>query len=313
MFKQDETHLQRAYHWAVRLVYEAFPRQSPLGKPIPNWPACQLYTKHVLHLLKIFDEADLRKTCGNECKRLLTELFCDCGVYLWARGLYADAERLAKVSIEIAEAILSPNDCLRAQPYTLLGCVYLRSENRLEQAHKALRRALKIRQTNLEEEYRGKDAPMDVQIQLSNAYSNLGIAAKQMRQYDKAAELHYSSIDIKRRYPEFSAGFLLALSFHNLGKVRRLQGNIEEAAGLFRQAVQEMQHEKSDSQDRKGVFLCSLGDIEERLGNVDSARAYLVESLDVLRGSVGESSDMGITCHRLGVLKYRVRDFDEAL
>ena len=171
----------------------------------------------------MLNDEKLREICDTACYKLLTELFCDCGVYLWVRGLYSDADRLSHASIEIAERVLAPHDCLRAQAYTLLGCVYLRSENRVELAHKALQTALGIRQENLTAVYSDIDPPMDVSIQLPNTYSNLGIAAKQMQLYERAAELHFSSVEIKERYPSYCAGFLLALSYHNLGKVRRLQ------------------------------------------------------------------------------------------
>ncbi|KAM0431327.1 hypothetical protein ACHAPT_005301 [Fusarium lateritium] len=316
LLDEDPRHLRTALCGAVQVLYHAYPRQCPLGKPIPNWPACQQYTTHVLHLLSLYEtEARVREEAEPGTLTLLTELFCDCGVYLWARGLFRDSERLARTSIEIAERVLQPHDCLRAQPYTLLGCIFLRSEDRREEAIKSLELALHIREENLRLDYKLAEPPLYIDIQLANAYSNLGIAAKQMGDFDRAAQLHERTIAIKERRRDHCAGFLLALSLHNMGKLRRLQGDMEEAARLFGECNSEMSIYKDDEEmkARQAVWLCSLAEAEARLGRVEDAQVHFTESLQTLKEVVGEALDTGTTCLRFGAFRYEVGRFDEAV
>lgn len=296
---------------ATQLLYTVFPRQSPLGEPIPDWPTCEIYTKHVLQLHKVYLK-ECEGIASPQTMRLLTELFCDCGVYLWARGLYVGAESLAKASIRIADRVLEAHDCLRAQPYTLLGCVYLRTENKLAEAQDCLMTALRIREENLRIEYPNNDAPLEVDIQLANAYSNLGIANKQALEFEKAADLHYKSLQIKRKYPETEMPFLFALSYHNLGKVRRLQGRLAEATELFQKGVELMNSPEPQMQHRKATFLYSLGDIAAMGGKVKDAEAHLTTALRLQKDSIGEALDTGLTYHRLGVLFFDGGHFKSA-
>ncbi|KAI5457334.1 hypothetical protein BGZ63DRAFT_76477 [Mariannaea sp. PMI_226] len=317
LLNENAEALRTALFGAALVLHHAYPRQSPLGEPIPNWPACETFTKHVLNLLEVYNgEEQVQGEADNRSLVLLTELFCDCGVYLWARGRFPDSERLAHASIKIAEKALEPHDCLRAQPYTLLGCIYLRSEDKKENAVQALETALSIRDENLRIDYLdlGLKPPLHIDIQLANAYSNLGIAAKQMGQFERAAQFHKKALAIKKNRREDCAGFLLALSFHNLGKLCRLQGQIDEAAEYFRKCVDEMNIYK-DSQEmmpRQGVWLCSLAEVEETLGRMAEAELHFSQSLQILKDGVGDSLDTGMASLRFGVFKFRAGKFEEA-
>ncbi|KAI9846968.1 MAG: hypothetical protein M1837_003324 [Sclerophora amabilis] len=308
----NQAMFQVALSQVVQLLFAVFPRQSPLGEPIPNWPMCELYSKHVLHLYKTLC-GEARFSADPRISMLLTELFCDCGVYLWARGLYTNAECLAKKSIEIGDSVLQADDCLRAQPYTLLGCIYLRTENKLQNAIECLNTALQIREESVRARYANQDPPREVDIQLSNAYSNLGIAFKQSGQYDRAAELHMRSLSIKQKYPKDSIAFLYALSYHNLGKLRRLQGRYKDAAKFFREGIELMTSSHDEMLHRKATFIYSLGDTEASQENIEDAKYFLMEALRIQKESVGEAIDTGLTCHRLGVVTYDQGEFDKAL
>jgi tetratricopeptide (TPR) repeat protein len=300
----------------VQVLYFAYPRQSPLGKPIPNWPACQQYTTHVLRLLSLYEtENKVREKADTNTLTLLTELLCDCGVYLWARCLFGDAERLARASIEIAERVLEPHDCLRAQPYTLLGCICLRSDSRKDEAVKSLELALHIRDENMQTEYKHVEPPLHVDIQLANAYSNLGIAAKQTGEFEKASKLHKKAISIKERQRDHCAGFLLGLSLHNVGKLRHLQGHVEEAVEFFSECIAEMSIYRGDEEmkARQAVWVCSLAEAEASLGREEEAEAHFTESLQTLEKVMKGSLDTGTTCLRFGAFRYGAGRFEEAL
>ncbi|KAL6355488.1 hypothetical protein LRP88_11081 [Fusarium phalaenopsidis] len=312
----DAENLRVALSGAVQILYHAYPRQCPLGKPIPNWPACQQYTTHVLHLLGLYEtEKKVREIPDTNTLTLLTELLCDCGVYLWARCLFGDAERLARASIEVAERVLKPHDCLRAQPYTLLGCICIRSGNRTGEAVKSLETALYIRKENMQVDYKHTDPPLHIDIQLANAYSNLGIAAKQLGDFGKAAQLHEQAIEIKERQRDHCAGFLLALSLHNVGKLHRLQGRVEEAVKFFGECDAEMSVYQDDDEmkARQAVWLCSLAEAEANLGRAGDAEEHFTQSLETLKKVMEGSLDTGMTYLRFGAFRYNAGRFEEAV
>ncbi|RSL89554.1 hypothetical protein CEP51_001172 [Fusarium floridanum] len=312
----DPGSLRVAVSGAVHVLYHAYPRQCPLGKPIPNWPACQQYTTHVLHLLDLYEtEKKVREIADINTLTLFTELLCDCGVYLWARCLFGDAERLARASIEVAERVLEPHDCLRAQPYTLLGCICIRAGNRREEAVKSLETALHIRKENMQIDYKDADPPLHIDIQLANAYSNLGIVAKQMGEFARAAKLYEQAIEIKERQRDHCAGFLLALSLHNVGKLHCLQGRVEEAVKFFRECQAEMSIYQDDDEmkARQAVWLCSLAEAEASLGHIEDAEAHFSQSLETLKKVMEGSLDAGMACLRFGIFRYGAGRFEEAL
>ena len=237
------------------------------------------------------------------CATLLTELFCDCGVYLWAHGQYNQAEALAKTSIQLADFALQEHDNLRAQPYTLLGCVYIRIENSLDAAIRCLDTALQIRKENSRIIYDDKNLPLADDIQLANAYSNLGIVKKQAGEYEAAASLHQKSMDIKQKYPIDQMAFLLALSYDNLGRVREAQGELQDAARLFSQATELLKdHSTQDgTHHRMAQFTCSLARVEAKLGQTASAEKHFWDALEIFQKTVGTfHTDAGLAAYHLG-------------
>lgn len=196
----------------------------------------------------------------------------------------------------------------------MLGCICLRSESRREEAVESLELALKIRQENLRIDYNFKEPPVHIDIQLANAFSNLGIAAKQVGDFEKAAQLHQKAIEIKERRRDACAGFLLAISLYNMGKLNRLQGDMEEAVRLFGECNKEMSiyKESEEMKARQAVWLCSLAEAEASLGHAKDAEQHFKESLQALNEVMNDSLDTGTTCLRFGSFKYRAGRFEEA-
>ncbi|KAF3903704.1 hypothetical protein AA313_de0208901 [Arthrobotrys entomopaga] len=155
-----------------------------------------------------------------------------------------------------------------------------------------------------------KKAEYADQIQLANCFSNLGIAYKQDKRYPEAAELHFRSLKIKERWPHNA--FLLALSYDNLGKVRQLQGNLDEATRLFREAVDVYQGDLGWDSHRAANFKHSLGRALIEQGNYDDAKKSLEEALKMLDESVGNHVDTGWTSYTLGLVHHLKRDYDAA-
>jgi tetratricopeptide (TPR) repeat protein len=309
--QRDRTSLATTFSNVCRILYEAHPRQSPLGEPIPDWIRCEKFSRHIMHVYHVFVE-----TCQSRASRhvlkLLTELYCDCGVYLWARGFLDESETLARASISIADDILEEHDYLRAQPRTLLGCILMCREHQLAEATTSLQEALTIREKHVYQCYPAGQLPMEVDIQLANAYNNLGIVKRQANLLDAAAILNEQSTAIKKKYPQDQMAFLLALSQHNQGQVRLAQGRTEEALTLLRESVTLISHTDSEMQVRKAKFLYSLGTLEMKLGDVRSAESSLLNALSIRQRFTPNSSVAALTSHRLGVLFNKSGEFSKA-
>ncbi|RMJ15433.1 hypothetical protein CDV36_004891 [Fusarium kuroshium] len=191
----------------------------------------------------------------------------------------------------------------------------LQAGNRREEAVKSLETALDIRKVNMQIDYKCADPPLHIDIQLANAYSNLGIVAKQMGEFARAAQLYEQAIEIKERQRDHCAGFLLALSLYNVGKLHCLQGRVGEAVKFFRECQAEMSIYQDDDEmkARQAVWLCSLAEAEASLGRIEDAEAHFDQSLETLKKVMEGSLDAGMTCLRFGIFRYGAGRFEEAL
>jgi tetratricopeptide (TPR) repeat protein len=179
-----------------------------------------------------------------------------------------------------------------------------------------LEAALRIHLKHREVTFKDLTLPLKDDIQLANAFSNLGVIKKQAGNYEEAASLHDKCIAIKMKYPLDQMAFLLALSYDNLGRVRELQGDLEAAATLFAQGYGLFKgHSKEiGTQHRMAQFTCSLGRVEAKLGQNIQAQSHLLESLELFRESVGAfHSDAGLAWYHLGSLMLKEGAIEEAM
>ncbi|UPK99706.1 hypothetical protein LCI18_010641 [Fusarium solani-melongenae] len=310
----DPENLRAALFGTVQVLYNAYPRQCPLGKAMPNWPTCQQYTTHVFHLLNLYEtETKIREVADTTSLTLLTELLCDCGAYLFAKCLFEDSERLTRASIEIAEKVLEAHDCLRAQPYALTGTISLRSENRRDEAVKSLELALHIYEENIRVDCKDTEPPLHINTQLANAYNNLGSAAKLMGDLGEAARLYQKAIEIEERRRDHCAGFLPALSLHDVGKLHHLQRYIEEAAKFFSECNSEMSIYEDDQEMKawQAVWLYSLAKTEANISRLKDAELHANESLQTLKSVMDEALET-TACLRSDALKCEAKKPEEA-
>lgn len=163
--------------------------------------------------------------------------------------------------------------------------------------------------------YANQDLHLEDDIQLANAFSNLGVVKKQAGDLEKAASLHEKSIGIKRTYPIDQMAFLPALSHDNLGRVRELQGQWQTAAILFcsGSALLKAHSKETWTQHRMAQFTCSLGRVEAKLGQNIEAHNHLWEALALHEQSAGAfHPDFGLASYYLASFKLRQRMHDDA-
>lgn len=312
----QQSDLMGAFDKATWLVYHAHPRQSPLGEPIPDWPKCDLYLKHVLALhsrYRSFVSNNAVSEIHAETCRLLEELFCDSGVYLWARGILTQAEDLARSSIDLGNSTSHRDEYLHAQALTLLGCVHIFQDERLGEAIPVLLDAVESRKRRANSTRTCQD-----DIQLANAYNNLCFVLAQAQRYEEGVEAHEQCMKIKDKWPDPSMNWLLALYHNNIGRLRQAQGLLHDALHLFTVGLEIAQADaKSQEQTtlhRVAGFVYSVGHVQYELGDIERAQEHLLEVLDMQQKNAGERHIItGMACHRLGVLSLDDGQLDDAL
>ncbi|KAL9035061.1 MAG: hypothetical protein Q9214_006762, partial [Letrouitia sp. 1 TL-2023] len=309
----SDADLVNSFGIALRLLYNIYPRQSPLGEPIPDWPTCSKYTNHVRALHEAFQLRSHLLTPVDP--KRFSELLCDCGVFLWAQGQYTQSEELAKTSIQMAIHSMTEYDPLRAQPYTLLGCIYIRIEGRINEALDCLEVALQIRLRHREIAYRDSTLPMEDDIQLSNSFSNVAVVKKQMGDLTAAASLHEKALSIKLKYSVGKIPFLIALSYDNVGRVREQQGDLQEALDYFSQGYKLLSNHPIEvhTQHRMAQFTGSLGRVLAKLGETEQAQERFWEALRLYEKSVGVfHTDAALAAYHLGSLLMKSSQLEDA-
>jgi len=139
-------------HWAkrvVRAVSRAFP-----GVEFSNWPKCERLLPHAQAC------AALVQQFGFEFVEV-ARLFNRAGLYLVARGRYAEAEPLYQRALAISEKALGPEHPNVANSLNNLAALY-RGQGKYAEAEPLYQRALAIREKAL-----GPEHP-DVATSLNN-------------------------------------------------------------------------------------------------------------------------------------------------
>ncbi|MEU4446791.1 tetratricopeptide repeat protein [Actinosynnema sp. NPDC050801] len=133
--------------------------------------------------------------------------------------------------------------------------------------------------------------------------------------YADASTIHGSALRAARRVGQDG---MLATALTNLGALRRLLGDYDQAAGYLREAI--ALHRRTGDQYGAARALSNLGIVQERLGEYEEAAALQREALDVHRrlgNRYGEASallNLGNACsrpgHHAGAVEHLERAFD---
>lgn len=150
------------------------------------------------------------------------------------------------------------------------------------EATRSLQEALTIRKDNIKICHPDGQLTIEIDIQLANSDNNLGILKRQALSLDEAAALNEKFMAIKRKYPQDQKAFLLALSHHNQGQTRLAQDRKGEALTHFRESTfLVLYYSDSEMLVRKAKFLYTLGSLEMKTGDVESAETSLLGALSI--------------------------------
>jgi tetratricopeptide (TPR) repeat protein len=135
---------------------------------------------------------------------------------------------------------------------------------------------------------------------------NLGLAARECGNLDKAEEYHKQSLEIEREL-ENQRGE--ATSLDNLGVIARKRGKLDEAEKYHKDGLDIYQKVG----DRKGEATClnSLGLVARERGNLDKAEEYHMDSLEIDK-EIGDQGSEATSLNNLGLVARERGNLDRA-
>jgi len=203
--------------WAertVRALNRAFPSVE-----FENWPLCERILPHARAAATVIISWDVKLEAGG---RLLNQA----AAYLRHRAQYAEAERLNKRALEIAENLFSPDHPQVPTRLNNLAMLYM-DQGKHAQAEPLLHRALEI----------VKRAPAPDHAHLADALNNLAGLHYAKGRYAEAEPLYERALGIRESalppgHPD------VATSLNNLAALYHAQGNFREAQPLYERALE---------------------------------------------------------------------------
>jgi tetratricopeptide (TPR) repeat protein len=266
---QDRLKTEEQKLWAkvaVRTVNAVFPYE---GYQHPNlWPKCAALLSHgrvvIEHVVE--HEAGLEEAA---------DLMISIGSYMYGRASYNEAEKLARRSLDIREALLGKDHSVVGSSTSWLGFI-LQAQGRYSEAEPFIRRALEIRKTQF-----GADHP-----QVAANMSNLAISLKAQGKYSEAEPLFRRALGID----ETQLGAdrpQVAIDLNNLAELLRAQGKYSDAEPLFRRALEI--HETQLGADHPYVAsdLNNLAGLLQDQGKYSEAEPLYRQALEIYETQMG--------------------------
>ncbi|MEL6152168.1 MAG: tetratricopeptide repeat protein, partial [Chloroflexota bacterium] len=171
------------------------------------------------------------------------------------RGEFAQAAELGEESIRISEA-LSDDDVTSIKTLTRLGITYF-SMGRWDDASRNFSRGLELSRKNNERRW------------VANALLNLGNVYSFSGDFDRAQEHYEECLDIVQKIGDLR---VQASALNNLGYDNMLREAYETAQEFFEAALHVMK--RIDNRYEVANTYANMGQVAEKQGNVEQARAY---------------------------------------
>lgn len=138
------------------------------------------------------------------------------------------------------------------------------------------------------------------------AYTNMGVAYKELGDYDKALNAYNMALAIRQSTEDLLGQVIL---FNNIGEIYRNQGNYPEATTKYQQALK-IAEPGLYPQQRASVFH-NLGVVYDELGQPERALDYYQQAL-TLREAVNDQPGQSETLNNLGLVYQFLGDIDQA-
>jgi tetratricopeptide (TPR) repeat protein len=228
---------------------------------------------------------------------LLAELLVDGAIYLWERGLLAQAHQLITSAKSICEDG-EYNPQLLSGVYSFQGCI-LSDSGDLEQARLCFTQEVYHKRWHLKDLQRKNKKPdMIDEIQLANAYNNLAGILCANGDFKEAELNNQLSLYLKERWKhKGDLDYLLSLSYNNFANVFGLQGRWDEAALWYQKALS-IPEEKHYT-PRRALVYHNFGCMRLNQGHLQEALEYLTEAVQLRIEKLGDHYDTANSLHIL--------------
>ncbi|KAF3937315.1 hypothetical protein ABW19_dt0202355 [Dactylella cylindrospora] len=283
------------------LLAEAFPKQSDQGESMTDlWPQCDQYASSLLALSTAYNEAN-PPFAPSETDEHFARLLYDGSWYLWEKRFFQQAKEVAelaeKVILKVNEKSLLYSDIL-----TVIAVVNLES-SRYHQGLAHFRHALAVVEAYLQTvETPGRKE----MVHLANASNNVATGLLTMgpsalgeteKMLDKAGRLK------SKWTSEENEPSLFTEHYCNMGRLKCLQGHMEEAITLSRKAVDlNRQVYKNTNMSRTTSFMDNLAYVLKAAGRHEEASQTHHQNFEWRIQYLGEQiQDTALSYHFLAV------------
>ena len=184
-----------------------------------NWEKCQQLFPHIEPL---FDTEPV----AEEALKAWAQVLTNAAWYLWNRGIYDTAEKIAVRALHSREKVLGLNSDQTLESVKMLASV-LWSQGRFDDAETLNRRALEGCEKGLGERHPKTMAIMD----------NLTRVLQTQGKYEEAETLHRRALEVNEKELGENHPVILT-NMNNLAEILQAQGKYEEAETLNRRALE---------------------------------------------------------------------------
>jgi tetratricopeptide (TPR) repeat protein len=275
---------------ALRIVDNYAPEDSD---DVRTWPILDILRPHAELIAQSADKAGIT----DPTLRLMNQI----GIYLYARGLYSQAEHWLRRALTINEASLGPDHPTVAIRLNNLAQL-LKDTNRLDEAEPLMRRALKIDEASF-----GPDHP-DVARDLNNLAGLL----QYTNRLDEAEPLYRRALKIGEASfgPDHPK---VARRLNNLALLLKATNRLAEAELLMRRGLEIEEKFKGENHPHVAIQLNNLALLLQDTNRLDEAEPMYRRALTIWEKSLGPNHpNIASTLSNLAALLKDTNRLDEA-
>lgn len=184
-------------------------------------------------------------------------------------GDHTTAMGYAKMTLEVMQTLLPPNDRFFAKFYNNIGIMY-KFEKEFSIAFSYFEKAIELLQN---------PSPADY-IDLSNSYRNIGDSHEDSANYAIALSFYEKALEIDRRYLS-SIHPDLALGYFNIGHIQNTMGNYEIALSYLEKTLQIELKSLPPYHVSLTTTYSLLGDIHRSLGKYSDALLHYAKTEEI--------------------------------
>ncbi|KAH0536242.1 hypothetical protein FGG08_006864 [Glutinoglossum americanum] len=280
--------LQDAFDSAVRLFYEAFPKQVN-GRPLyPEWQRCQRYIQGSLFLAHRFAYKLRKMEPPVRIPQAFVKLLANCAWYLYEIGDHIENLQILEIAYESCE---DKESLLCAHLRNTAGVSYFEL-NSLTRARECLQKSLAIRESLLDPDNE----------EVANTINNLGLVESAKGELEAAMRLFDRAEEIRAGLGDESTS-LLGITYLSKGRTLHLMGNFEQAIQYLESAEALFIRTVGPNSQLMAYFHYAYGNLERSQKNQKQAKRAYNTALEILLDGALAHALTSSTLYKLGCIE----------